>query len=491
MFWKRNTILIAVIMILPLIFSACGGGGGGSDSSTPDVSVVTTPDNGTTGAAATVILVGTNSDGKLPINGEFLSPSDYNSSNTAVTAADENGAQCAVTVDENGSIIVTPADGTVDGTYTVTIVTETREYELTITVTDGSATVTAAVSTPLNSSLVLNLNGGTLELPNGNTLTVTSDGIIGGYTRDSSIVSITVTNRTDAAVQVTVDEVTGDLITAGDPSGPYTIIITTSDGSVITIRTDNNGTITGISEQNSTLIVNLDDQGKAAWDGTTLTLTVKGADNVWALASGVTILSATAAEGSITLDPANIWINRTNGDIMLSGTAPTAAPVGPFEIKVSVNGKTYIIQTNTAGTITGILPGNTLLALTYGNITYCGRNIITFSQQESVSWTIMSAISDVTATDKGGNGITIQVSTANGNIVTPDSFTDPVTIKFNYTDSSDKVIEYTLVVANGSLTSYQAMITDPGSDFDFSTVTQIRVTLKAVDETTGLPIGQV
>ncbi|HPJ39432.1 MAG TPA: hypothetical protein PLT75_13375, partial [Spirochaetota bacterium] len=187
MFWKRNTILIAVIMILPLIFSACGGGGGGSDSSTPDVSVVTTPDNGTTGAAATVILVGTNSDGKLPINGEFLSPSDYNSSNTAVTAADENGSQCAVTVDENGSIIVTPADGTVDGTYTVTIVTETREYELTITVTDGSATVTAAVSTPLNSSLVLNLYGGTLELPNGNTLTVTSDGIIGGYTRDSSI----------------------------------------------------------------------------------------------------------------------------------------------------------------------------------------------------------------------------------------------------------------------------------------------------------------
>ena len=501
MFRKRKFILIAFIIIIPFILSACGNDGGGLMPMMPNVSVADDPDGkddndpggiGTeTDTIPQVILISPNDDGEIPINGETLEPSDYDSTNpdATVIAVDEDGTELTVTIDEDGNIIVHPADGTVDGTYTVIIETGETDCEVIITVIDGIPTVTSAVTMPADHAMVLNMNEGTIILPNGETLTITSDSILGGFDYDSEIANITVLNENNTAIDVLVYETTGDLVTAGEGSGPYTIIITTSDGSVIRITTDDNGTITAITEQNSSLLLNLND-GSLTWEDTTLTITDQGPDGIWTLPANVEILSATAADGTITIDTDNIWINRTNGDIMLTGIDPSTPMAGPYEIKISIDGQTYIIQADAAGNIIGILPGNTLLALSEGFITYCGNNILSIAQQAGGNWSISDAMSDLSATDANGNAIDIQISSVNGNIVTANSFTDPVTIIFNYTDSNGNVITYTLIVANGSLISYQAMITEPGPDFDFSTVTQIKVTLKAVDEKSGLPVGQ-
>lgn len=495
---KGILLILTVSFIMPLILSSCGGGGGGGAASgTPEVSVVTdtgtgsdsagissegdTGDSGDSETANLVLLISTNDDGKLPVNYEYLDPADYSSS---VTVVDENGNTCEVTITDDGSIKVKPADGSIDGTYTVTITENDREYELVITVTDGVASVVSASSSPAGYSVVLNLNEG--KVVSGDlTFTVTSEGLFTGYSVDSSVENIVITDKNGNAVSVNVDPVTGDLIVPGDGSGPYTIVITTEDGSVIKITTDNNGKIGSVTINSSTLILDLND-GYVTCSGTTLNLTTESATGEWALAEGVQILSVTAKD-TITIDTSYVWINKTSGDIMILGTV---TPEGPYTIKVLVDGETYIIQTDASGTVTGIIPGNTLLTLTNGYVTNNSYNVVQFATGSNGSWAVSGSISNISATDSDGRSVSVSVNTSDGNLVTSNTVTDPVTIVFDYTDSKGNIITYTLVVANGTLISYQALITDPGEDFDFSTVTNVKISLYVVNKTTGLAIGQ-
>ena len=223
------------------------------------------------------------------------------------------------------------------------------------------------------------------------------------------------------------------------------------------------------------------------FDGVTLNLTSE-TGGVWSLADGVEILGVTAAGGSIhDIDPGNIRINPSTGDIMILGTV---TPAGPYEIKVSINGEIYIIRADVSGAVTGILPGNTILELNSGFVNFNGADKVQVARQDGSSWISDSSISGLTAEDNTGKEINVSINPDNGNLVTSGSYSDPVTIVFNYTDEKSNVITYTIVVINGSVVSFQALITDPGPDFDFSTVTNVKITLLVVDEITGLAIGQ-
>lgn len=485
---KGNYLLLALALIFPFVFSSCG-----SDSqskNTPHVSIVsdsgteTGDSNADANESGPVIEISPDSDG-LSVNGEILEPGTYNSSSdAAVTAFDENGNACNVTVSDDGTIIVTPSDGDVNGEYTVTIITGGREYELVITVENGAVSGITGISTEYGYSMVLNLEQGTVA--NGDdTITVTSEGLMTGYSLDGSVENIKVTDAGNNVITTKVDSVTGDIIVQGEGSGPYTIILTMEDGSIITITTDVNGTVTGITVNGSTMILNLD-EGDVESSGIALELT-SSQDGAWSLAEGVEILSVTAAGGSVNIDVQNVWISQANGDIMILGSV---TPVGPYTIKVSVDGATYIIMTDASGNVTGIIPGNTLLVLTDGYVTHCGNNIVQLSSDASGTWALAGSISNMSAKDADGNSVSVSINSTNGNLCTSGSFTDPVTIVFDYTNAKGDVITYTLVVANGCLVSYQALITDPGSDFDFSTVTNVKISLSVVDEKTGLAIGQ-
>lgn len=482
---KGNYLLLALALIFPIVFSSCG-----SDSKSknvPDVTVITDPGTGgsdTSGNTVPVIEIAPDENG-LPVNGELLDPDSYNSSSDAViNAVDENGDTCNVTVSDDGTIIITPADGDINGIYTVTIITDGREYELVITVQDGAIAGITGTSTISGYSMVLNLEQGTVD--NGDdTITVTSAGLLSGYGLDDSVAGIVVKDKNGSVITTEVDPVTGDILVPGEGSGPYTIILTMDDGSVVTITSDINGTITGITVNGSTMILNLD-EGAVEYSGIDLALTSED-NGIWSLAGGVQILGVTAAGGSVVIDLSNVWINQASGDIMVLGTV---TPVGPYTIKVSVDGEIYIIMTDASGNVTGIIPGNTLLVLADGCVTHCGNNVVQVASGTPGAWALSGSISNLSAKDADGNNVNVSINSVNGNMSTPGSFTDPVTIVFDYTSAAGDVITYTLVVAHGDLISYQALITNPGSNFDFSTVTNVKISLSVVDEKTGLAIGQ-
>jgi hypothetical protein len=485
-----------------LLLVSCGGNSGSSSGAVPEVVVEpgTNPIDGNTDSGGNTVNNPADStlpsvtikptDGYLTVNGENVPPSDYNSSNQSATviAVDEHGVNCVVTVSNDGNIIITPDDGSAEGTYTVTINTGDREYVIIIEVNaNGDPVVSTCISYPSGSSMILDLNDGKfVNTLNGNTITVTDDGLFPGF---ALVADIQVTGPGGSTVSVTVDPLTGDIIASGDMSGPYTIVITTSDGSVITLTTDNNGKITAVIENNSTLILNLDN-GSVSSSGYNLSLTVSSGTGIWSLADGVQVLSVTAAGGAIQqIDTARLWINQINGDIMIAGSNGLEPPVGPYEIKVSAGNSVYVIKTDTNGQVVSILPGNVLLQLSQGVIIYSGNNVLAIANNSN-GWTLSGAITGLTAVDASGRGLNIIIDPVSGNLVTDANVTGTVTITFVYTDSQGNGITYTITVINGSVNSYTAEITNPSSDFDFSTVTNIKVFLNVVDGTTGLPVKQ-
>jgi hypothetical protein len=481
---KTSAILFLSFIAASLLLVSCGGNSGGSSGAVPEV-VVDPGSNPVDGNPAAGTVVINPEGGNLDINGESISLSDYPA--VTVTATDGTG-NCIVTVSDDGIISIKPADGSVEGTYTVTINTGDREYVIIIEVNaNGDPVVTTCISYPSGSSMILDLNDGTfVNTLNGNTVTVTDDGFISGYTLAADII---VTGPGGSAVSVTVDPLTGDIIASGDISGPYTIVITTSDGSVITLTTDNNGKITAVIENNSTLILNLNN-GAVSSSGYNISLTSASGDGAWSLADGVQVLSVTAAGGAIQqIDTARIWINQINGDIMIAGSNGLEPPVGPYEIKVSAGNSVYVIKTDTNGQVVSILPGNVLLQLSQGVITYSGNNVLAIANNSN-GWILSGAITGLAAVDASGRGLNISIDPVSGNLVTDANVTGTVTITFVYTDSQGNGITYTITVINGSVNSYIAEITNPSSDFDFSTVTNIKVFLNVVDGTTGLPVKQ-
>ncbi|HPP95728.1 MAG TPA: hypothetical protein PKX79_10140, partial [Spirochaetota bacterium] len=189
---KKGLIFgLFVALISAVVITSCGGGGGGA-SKAPNVVVVpdsstntgtttgsgdisggnssTVGDNSNTGAGSGttegsttgtegnsnyVILIEAN-NGNLSINNEYVSQNSYNPANNPkaqIKITDENSNSVQWSIDDSGNIKIVPADGSVEGTYTVNISTGEREYVLVINV-DGnnSVTVTTSISYPTGSA---------------------------------------------------------------------------------------------------------------------------------------------------------------------------------------------------------------------------------------------------------------------------------------------------------------------------------------------------
>lgn len=164
---KRNTatVIAFIIMITSFFLTSCGGGGGGG-AAAPEVAV-TTVNNGNTGDGSSVsgsnsgssggtisintgtdtgnnsngtgqdsvpyfLIILTDNDGNLNINYEKINSDSYNSS--TISSTDENGNMVEAAIEEDGSIKITPSDGTVEGTYTIVITIDDREYLLVVSV---------------------------------------------------------------------------------------------------------------------------------------------------------------------------------------------------------------------------------------------------------------------------------------------------------------------------------------------------------------------
>jgi len=139
--------------------SNTGTGSGTTDGST----------TGTEGDINYVILIEAD-NGNLSINNEYVSQNSYNranNSNARITITDENSNSVPWSIDDSGNIKIVPADGSVEGTYTVNISTGEREYVLVINV-DGnnSVTVTTSISYPTGSALAVDLDNGQLIVNN-------------------------------------------------------------------------------------------------------------------------------------------------------------------------------------------------------------------------------------------------------------------------------------------------------------------------------------
>jgi len=431
------------------------------------------------------LILQTDSDGFMEINGEKLSPGQYSGS-SAVLVTDETGKAVAYSVDNSGNITIMPHKLSITGTYTVTITTDSRVYVIIAAVTQAgntkSVVVNTSISYPKGDTMVLNLDSGKVTLDSNTNITLSSaTGNV--YKLDQSVREMTVKDADNNIISYSVDPVTGDMVFAGNGSASYHATVETAGGQIIDITADNYGTITGVIQNGSRVILNTSN-GSISADGYNLSLTSNNGIG-WTLAPYVGIVSATAGNGSITLSNANISVNPDSGDIILSNVTPA----GPYSIKAIVDGSTYVISTDATGNVTSVIPGNILLQLTDGYMTYNGNNVIQIATG-SIIFSQSSKITNLSVTDAKGTVINASIASLSGNIVTSSSFTDPVTINFLYTDPAGNGITYTLTAANGNLTGYTALITNPSPNFDFSTVTNIQMNIMVFDQSTGSAIPQ-
>ncbi len=515
---KRNTAIWIILFITIFFLLSCSGGSGGAskipevivatdsnlstgdidpdssgDSTNNDTSTGQNTGNSNQDSSQYVVIIQTDNDGKLNINNEAVDPGQYipsENSSSSISVTDENGNTVTAIVEDDGSIKITPSDGTVEGVYTIVINTGEREYIIVVEVdADNNPTVTTAISFPSDNSIIIDLDNGNLVV-NDSVLATVSSGASGNYTIDSSVAGITVTDSANNCVSAYVDPVTGDIITGTSATGNTTVVITMTDGRVISFQTDNTGDIiSNVTVAGRSVMIDLDD-GYLSSGGFDITLTENGSDG-WLLSGDVLIISATAGDGTITVSPDNIKVDAATGDIMITGGGSADVPSGPYELKVSVDGKEYIIKSDDAGNIITVVPGNVLLDLNNGYAIHSGNNIVVITTESYGSWSLAEQISSLQAVDSEGNQVSVVIDSSTGDLLTPDTATGEVTITFLYTDSSGNVITYTFVAVNGNILSYMAEISDPGPDFDFSTVTNVKISLKVADEKTGLPLGQV
>lgn len=519
---KRNTatVMAFMIMITSFFLTSCGGGGGGG-AAAPEVAVATV-NNGNTGDGSSVsgsnsgssggtigintgtdtgnnsngtgqdsvpyfLIILTDNDGNLNINYEKINSDSYNSS--TISSKDENGNMVEAAIEEDGSIKITPSDGTVEGTYTIVITIDDREYLLVVSVdADKKPTVVTSISYPAWSSMILDLDSGILSA-SGVDIAVSTGGY-GNYNMNSSVKSISATDKNGNSISVKVDSVTGDLIAETSAVFPFTVVITLADGRVITLQTDSTGKITGnISVSGRAVMVDLDN-GSLSYGGVTLALTEQGS-NGWSLAEDVQVLSGSAGDGTIQVTSDRILANTVTGDIMITGGGSTDVPAGPYEVRVTVDGKEYVIKTDISGNITGVVPGNLLLDLNGGNAVHSGNNIIRITGESEGVWALSGQITSLKCMNSEGASLSFSIDSGTGDIRSTESAAGEITVTFLYADSNGNIISYTLIVINGNIISYMAEISEPGPDFDFSTVTNVRISLKVTDEKTGLPLGQV
>lgn len=478
-----------------------------------------------------------------------LAGSSYiqDSSVISITVKDSSGNYVPVTVDPvTGDII----SGSGTGPYTITVVkTDGSTTATYIIKTDSSGKITSIEVEGISHILIPAVNGTAVIVPEStiagvaiSALIPVSEKVSGNWIISDNINSITAFIGV-AAIDVTIDPLTGSIITpvltlaetkviieetSSDSKAVHIILLNAEgkvtsytkveikeDGTTTTtiILLDDNGNVKVYEEKiikpngettTTTVVVNSDgtasvtvantgvmlrvSSGSVSSNGFVLTLTGISGD-LWSLKNGVEIVSGMAADGSITIETSEISIDPVTGYLLINGDG-TLVPAGPYEIIVLINGSIYIIRSDKNGNILNILPGNILLQTAAGYMTYSDRNVLKIADKAGTNWLLSSQLSSLSASDADGNPVEISIDPYKGNLVTSEVITGPVTVTFVYTDSSHNEITYTVVVTNGSVTSYTAEITNPGPDFDFSTVTNIKIYLNVVDAKTGLPIGQ-
>ena len=527
----RMIFTVAVLALTPLFLASCSSKGGKGSHKVPTVIVTENPtagtDTGTTtttagtgsssggsassgtaagsdsassggssssdsGSSLVVILKPDAASGKLTINGESIDPALYSASNISVTSS--SGTAVPYTVDGAGDIIIVPADGTAAGTYNITITADGRVYFVVVTVdSENIAKVDTAISYASGKAPAIDLDGGVLS-SGAISLVISSSGfltgIFTGYTLDSSISEMIIRDASGTAIGWTVDPVTGDIVVAGGSSAPFTVDIYTADGQHYVFKTDANGAISGsITVSGRAVALDLDG-GKVNSGSTVLTL-ASDSGSSWTFASNVTVLSVTAGASDAPVDVSAVSIDAVSGDMMIEGSG-AAAPAGPYTIKVSVGSDIYIIKADAAGAVMSILAGNVLLKLDDGSIRYNGGSLIAACVQDTNSgtWSLSPKITGLKAEDENGSAVAVSIDPSTGNFVTPAVINVPVTIGFSSIDAAGNTIHYTITVFNGSVTFYQAAVTNPGPNFDYSTVTNVTVSLRVADSISGLPVAQ-
>ncbi len=460
-------------------------------------------------------------DGKIvtasidPVTGDLIA-SGNGSASYIITVVKTDGTIVTIYTDSTGKITSIPLDGM---------------SHVLIPVQNGTAVIVAPTKiSGVNISALIPVSVSTVS------------GIWNQLTTITGITAFT-GDKYSQGITVKIDPLTGSIITPGlifadtkvvinettsNSTAVYTILIDAagkitsyikvenkSDGTSITtiILFDENGDIKLFEEKvikpngettTTTVVVNADgtatvtvvnvgvmlrvQSGSVSSNGFVLALTDK-TSGLWTLKNGVEIISGMAADGSISINALKISIDPVTGYLLIYGDG-TTIPAGPYEIKVRINGSIYIIKSDENGNIETILPGNILLQTSQGFMTYSDRDVLKIAEKINNVWSISSRITSLSAVDSSGNAVNLSIDPFKGNIVTTDVITGPVTITFIYTDAKGNKITYTVVVINGSIYSYTAEITDASPDFDFSTVTNIKVFLNVVNAETGQAIKQ-
>jgi hypothetical protein len=257
----------------------------------------------------------------------------------------------------------------------------------------------------------------------------------------------------------------------------------------ITFKTDQYGSVLGnITISGRATVLDLTN-GSVTSNGTTLTLASQ-TGSVWNQASNVQFINATAGISAAPVSLSSIFIDPETGNLLIEGSG-TTAPSGPYSVEVCFGGDLYyILNSNASGSVTSIVPGTTLLALTSGSIVRNGTTVATVATENTITgmWSQSGSITNLTAATSSGSAINVFIDATSGNIVTNQAITGSVVVTFSYTDASGDIIQYVITVLNGGIVSYTGSVTNPGANFNYSTVTNVTVSLKVADAVTGLGI---
>ncbi len=544
---KSSIALVLALFAAATVFVSCGGNSGSSSGNSPQV--ITDPgtnpvdgttdtgsntggttnngtntgggttdtgdnnvDNPTDSTPPTVII--NPSGGDLTVNGEIVPPSNYNSSNTSatVTAVDETGKICVVTVSNDGIITVIPADGSLEGTYTVTIDTGEREYYLIIEVNaDGDPEVTTSISYPSNSNIVLDLQNGVVQsdlnddgeyediLILGETLVLSSlvdaNDPSKGYGIDPSISLITAQDSNGDTVEVTIDPVTGDIITGGNGSDSYIITIVKDDGTIITINTDPYGKITSIPEDGKSHVLIDVDNGTATIvpattiGGVTIEAKIDIAEKIgsdWVKLNTITEIKAYTASGSVDSPDLQYFVDPNTGSISVPGLLFTSTTVVISEYRSEDDKTIHIIKIGEDGNY------DTYSKSEVTTVNGVKTEIITaivFDDDGQISSYIQTSVvkdngtttTTITTVAVGSNGsATVTVVTT---VIAPDgsttTTTEATTVESSGNSTTVTNVTYNrvmVVLTNGSITSGNTTLTltgNSGTGYKFLTGVQI------------------
>jgi len=432
---------------------------------------------------------------------------DGNTVTRYIISTDSNGKVLSISVEGVNHVLIPVVNGTAVIVPPVTI--EGVLIQALIPVATGSAgswqtqggiTITAFVGEEGNETA---LNGVGIDTLSGSIITsdlvfTESKVVISEITADSKINHTILLDENGNVISYIKVEIKNDgtqitTIILLDENGNvtvYTETVINPNGETTTTTITVVDGVSTITVENYGIMMRLN-SGVAAANGFVIPIASKPENGTWARKDGVQIVSDSiyAANGHIQIDSSKVTIDPVTGYLLIYGDG-TLVQKGPYEIKVVTGDYSYIIKSDVNGNITAIIPGNILLQTSDGFMSFEGRDIVRLAGYSTGGWDYLDSITGLRAVDSNGSSINISIDSESGNLITDRFISGQTTLTFLYTDAAGNGITYTVIVINGSVYSYTAEITDPSENFDFSTVTNIKVFLNVVDANTGSPIKQ-